>query len=287
MAFGSDGVGWRLGRLLGQGGSPVVIVAMDHGLAGVPEGFSLAETTIRQVLDGEPQGILLNAGMARRFLPLLASRDAPSLVVALDFVLHAGPSASGPAVGHCSAVPVEDAIRLGADAVKTMLILGGSDRHIQLRNMQCIAEAATACRHWEMPLMIEPYLWGENAPTDPTDRAKLAADGVRIAAELGADLVKVEYSGDVVAFSEVVASSPVPVTVLGGAKRGTIREMLEEVVAVANAGAAGLSMGRNVWQRPDPARMIRSLDVALRTRDVEAAIAELKLDHGNDHFESH
>src|SRR5260221_14469830 len=108
--FGSGGAGRRLGRLLENDGAPVVIVAMDHGLAGVPGGFSRRGETIGEVVAAGPDGVLLSAGMARRFAPLLAHRRAPSLVVAIDQVIHQGFHGSGPVVAHGPGASVEDAV---------------------------------------------------------------------------------------------------------------------------------------------------------------------------------
>ena len=275
---GSAGTGRRLGRLLENDGNPVLIVAMDQGLAGVPDDFSRPEETIRGVLAAEPHGILLSAGMARQVAPLLAHRGAPGLVVAIDVAAHEGLRGAGPVVAHASAFGVEEAVRLGADAVKTMLLLGREDQADQLQNMRYLAETAEACHRWEVPLMVELYLWGAKVPDDPAARAELGRDGARIAVELGADLLKVEYGPDAAAFGELVSQSPVPVLMLGGPKRGTSRDIVDVVIAAADAGAAGITMGRNVWQRPDPARMIHAVTVALATRDADAAMAELGSD---------
>ena len=72
-----------------------------------------------------------------------------------------------------------------------------------------------------------------------------------------------------------MAASPVPVVVLGGPKRATQRETLADIVAAAEAGAVGLTIGRNVWQHPDPVKMTRALSIAMRARDLDAALAAL------------
>jgi DhnA family fructose-bisphosphate aldolase class Ia len=193
----------------------------------------------------------------------------------MDIVLHSGPSGTGPSVAHRPGASVEEAMRLGADAVKTMLIMGGDSRADQDRNMSFLAETGERCRHWEIPMMIEPYLWGVNMPTDLRERAQVAADGARLAVELGADLLKIEYSGEPEVFRQFVEACPVPVFMLGGPKRPTRREVLADVIFAAQVGVAGITMGRNIWQQQDPARMIRALRVAASTRDLDAAIAEL------------
>ena len=275
LSTGSAGATRHLSRLLGGEAGFAIIVAMDQGIGGVPEGFLDPLATVRAVLAANPDGVLLNAGLARQSAPLLAQWGSLGLIVAMDQAIHRDPHGAGPAVAHGPGCSVEDAIRLGADAVKTMLIMGGESRADQLHNMAYLVDVGERCRQWELPLMIEPYLWGAKVPTDPRGRAEVAADGARIAIELGADLLKIEYSGDPDIFRELVSASPVPVLVLGGPKRPTQREVLADIITAMNAGAAGITMGRNVWQQPDPARMIRALSVAMATRDLEAAVGVL------------
>ena len=275
IAAGSAGVARHVGRLLNTEAGFSVIVAMDQGIGGVPRGFPDPVGKVRDILAADPDGVLLTAGLARRSSALWARRDAPGLIVAMDIVLHEGQGGSGPSVVHRPGASVEEAMRLGADAVKTMLIMGGASRIDQDQNMSFLAETGERCRSWEIPMMIEPYLWGVDMPTDLRGRAEVAADGARLAVELGADLLKIEYSGEPDIFREFVQACPVPVFMLGGPKRPTQREVLADVIFAAEVGVVGITMGRNIWQQPDPAGMIRALRVAVSTRDLDAAMAEL------------
>jgi fructose-bisphosphate aldolase, class I len=276
VAAGSAGVARHVGHLLDTEEGFSVIVAMDQGIGGVPRDFVSPVEKVRGIIAADPDGVLLTAGLARRTSGLRAYRDAPALIVAMDIVLHSGPGGAGPSVAHRPGSSVEEAMRLGANAVKTMLIMGGDSRTDQDQNMSFLAETGERCRHWELPMMIEPYLWGVNMPTDLRERAKVAADGARLAVELGADLVKIEYSGEPEIFREFVQACPVPVFMLGGPKRPTQREVLADVIFAAQVGVVGITMGRNIWQQPDPARMIRALRVAASTRDLDAAMAVLE-----------
>jgi DhnA family fructose-bisphosphate aldolase class Ia len=81
----------------------------------------------------------------------------------------------------------------------------------------------------------------------------------RIAAELGADAIKTEYTGDPETMAAVIEECPVPVLTLGGAKGGSEEDVLENARGAIEAGARGLIFGRNVWQADDPAKMSASL----------------------------
>ena len=74
--------------------------------------------------------------------------------------MHSGARGAGPAIAWGPQVSVEEALRLGADGVKTMLVMGLKDRAAELDNLHYLAQTAERCHQWELPLMVEPYLWG-------------------------------------------------------------------------------------------------------------------------------
>ena len=273
MTSASLGLVRRVGRLFDPATWRSVIVALDHGAAGVPDGFAQPEQLLETIVAAGPDGVILNPGLARRCPQLFRRRDAPALVLSLDQILHERPRWQGPAVAHWPQLTVEEALRLGADAVKLILIIGRPDARELAADLAYVAQTAEACRRWDLPLMVEPYLWGADVPADPLERARLNADGARIAVEHGADLLKLEVGSELGVFGQTVQASPVPVFVLGGPKRPTQRETLADVVAAAAAGAVGLTIGRNVWQHDDPQGMVRALRTALAEQDLEAALA--------------
>src|SRR5258708_3517453 len=123
--------------------------------------------------------------------------------------------------------------------------MGRPDARELAADLAYVAETAQACRRWDLPLMVEPYLWGAEVSADPVVRAKMNADGARIAVEHGADLLKLEVGSDYQQFRKTVEASPVPVFELGGPKRPTQRETRADVVAAAPPGAVGRTIVRN------------------------------------------
>jgi DhnA family fructose-bisphosphate aldolase class Ia len=105
-----------------------------------------------------------------------------------------------------------------------------------------------------MPLLTMVYVFGASTPDD----ADRIAHGARVAAELGADIVKVPYTGSVDSFRKVVAGCFAPVVIAGG-ERGGWRDVRATVVGAIEAGAVGVCIGRNVFQHEDPARAISEL----------------------------
>ena len=94
--------------------------------------------------------------------------------------------------------------------------------------------------------------------------------GTIVGVELGADIVKVPYTGDMESFSDVVSSCCVPVVIAGGERMDSTRDVLQMVHDAIKAGGAGISMGRNVFQHPNRIQLVRAL---------RAIVHELSLIH--------
>ncbi len=123
--------------------------------------------------------------------------------------------------------------------------------------LEYLGAVSDDCDYWGMPLVAMMYPRGRNIPNqhDPT----VVALAARAGAELGADIVKTNYTGDPESFKDVVRGCPVPVVIAGGPKTNTDREFLEMIYGAINAGAAGAAAGRNVFQADDPTRMTRAI----------------------------
>ncbi|MBN2153341.1 MAG: fructose-bisphosphate aldolase, partial [Candidatus Lokiarchaeota archaeon] len=142
-----------------------------------------------------------------------------------------------------------------ADAVSIHINIGDTDEPEMLQEM---GDISSMCRFWGMPLVAMMYPRGPNIKIehDP-EVVNIAA---RVGAELGADIVKTNYTGNVDSFKEIVKGTPAPVIIAGGPKMNTVRDILTMVhEAVIEAGAVGVAMGRNVWQSDDPTRMVQAL----------------------------
>ncbi|UCE50471.1 MAG: orotidine 5'-phosphate decarboxylase, partial [Phycisphaerales bacterium] len=149
---------------------------------------------------------------------------------------------------------VEEAIKLGADAVSVHINLGARTDKEMLWQLGQVSER---CLEWQMPLVAMMYTRGADI-TDEYDvnNVKHAA---RVGAELGADIVKVVYTGSVESFTEVVEGCPVPVVIAGGPKMDSDKDIFKMVRDALEAGAAGVSIGRNAFQHRDPAKMVQAL----------------------------
>jgi len=111
------------------------------------------------------------------------------------------------------------------------------------------------CNYWGMPLIAMMYPRGPLITDEKdVDAVKLAA---RMGAELGADYVKTVYTGDPESFREVVEGCPAPILIAGGGKLSDA-EMFKAIEGAMQAGAKGLSIGRNAFQHKNPTLFVRA-----------------------------
>jgi fructose-bisphosphate aldolase/2-amino-3,7-dideoxy-D-threo-hept-6-ulosonate synthase len=122
-------------------------------------------------------------------------------------------------------------------------------------SLQALANLASHCDRWGVVLLAEMLPGGFAASEVSVDQIAVAA---RVGAELGADLIKIRYSGSVESFRTVTSSCYCPVVVLGGSKQSP-EQLLSSTREALTAGAKGVAVGRNVWQSADPGGITASL----------------------------
>jgi fructose-bisphosphate aldolase, class I len=238
----------RLRRLFGTTGKALV-VALDQAVPrGVSPQLASIEQTFKAVKAGNPDAVTMTRGIGATVLAN-DPQPLPWIMKASSFSLDFHPTIDA-MIGS-----VDDAVRLGADAVAVGISAGSAVQPQMLEMLAGIVERAAALG---MPTVCHAYpsgeLWGDSKGS--TASVLYAA---RAAAELGVDVVKTWYTGSPESFSEVVAGTPALVMVAGGAKAKTDTEVLELAAGVMEAGAAGLTFGRNVWGAENPTKMIAAL----------------------------
>lgn len=225
-----------------------VIVPMDHGVTSGPmEGLEDMEKALGTVQQGA-DAVVVHKGVLKALGHVFDL--SCGVIVHLSASLSFSPSSNSKVLVGA----VEEAVRLGADGISVHVNLGDDLDREMIRDLGLVAKEAD---RWGMPLlaMIYPRGKGVKDPYDP----ELVAHGARLGAELGADVVKVPYTGSPETFRRVVEGCFVPVVIAGGPKVSSDRELLEMVKGAMEAGAAGLSIGRNVFQHKDPPRILRAL----------------------------
>ncbi len=235
----------RLNRIFRRDGR-ALIVALDHGLTEGPvKGIEDPSNILIKIANGGADAILTSYGIATRFANEISSFG---LILRLD-VGGTKLGKMGPGVQFFQ---VEDALRVGADAVAVSAFPGTPEERNTLQTMATVIAQAHA---WGLPVMAEMQPGGFDAGPDffTTDNISLSA---RVAAELGADWLKVPYADE---FQRVVRSCYVPVVMLGGVKVNDQRLLFESVWNAIQAGASGIAIGRNIFQADDPTAIVRAL----------------------------
>ena len=167
---------------------------------------------------------------------------------------------------------VEEVLKLGADAVSIHVNLGDDHEKEMLKDFGLVSNEARA---WGLPLLAMIYPRGEKIK-DEYD-VNVVKHAARVGHEMGADIVKVSYTGSVETFSEVISGCAVPVVIAGGPKMDSDQEILEMVKGSILAGGAGVSIGRNVFQHRDPTRMVGAISSIVHDgSSVEDALSLLK-----------
>ncbi len=164
------------------------------------------------------------------------------------------------------------ALKIGADAVSVHINIGAES---ESQMLQDLGQVSIKCLEWGIPLLAMMYTRGEKFQEEHSvDGVKHAA---RIAAELGADFVKVSYTGTQESFQEVVRGCPIPVLIAGGEKTKNEREIFQIVKDSLEAGGAGVSIGRNVFQHERKKAMVKAIcSMVHEDISVEEAMAVLE-----------
>ena len=253
----------RMAKLLAKG--RMLCIPMDHGVSiGPVKGLDSIHDTISRIEKGGATAILVHKGIIRS----LQHPPRMGIIMHLSGSTNLGPSPNRKKlVGG-----VQEAIRLGADAVSIHINIGCKEEPEMLSDLGAVADE---CDVWSMPLVAMMYPRGENIknPNDPVTVAHVA----RVGAELGADIVKTVYTGDAESFQMVVRGCPAPVVIAGGPKSETDRDVLEMAEGAMKAGAIGVTFGRNVFQHQDPMAIVKALHaIVMNGASVEEALEALK-----------
>ena len=256
----SAGKSHRLSRLFDVDSGRSLIVPVDDSLIAGPIGglAGLAET-LRAIAGGRPNGVLGFPGHFEQHADLLSS---------LGWICNL--TASTTRSVHTRKVPiltVRQAMALGVDCVAAHV---NTTSRFESEMLQSLAVIIADARDLAVPVLAIMYPRREHGDdrddnyesertSNPEFFTELVCHAVRVAKDLGADVVKTQYTGSVESFREVVASAkPLPVLIAGGPVRAS-SDALRMASDALSAGAAGVSFGRNVHSVSNTGAMVRAL----------------------------
>ncbi|MDD3311815.1 2-amino-3,7-dideoxy-D-threo-hept-6-ulosonate synthase [Pseudodesulfovibrio sp.] len=240
----------RMERIMNRNDGRTIVVPMDHGVTVGPiYGLVDLRQAVNQVADGGANAVLMHKGIPR------CSHRAGGKDIGLIIHLSGSTSLSPFPNAKTLVGSVTDALKLGADAVSVHINLGDETEGRMLSDLGALCSEAN---EWGMPVLAMMYARGPKIDNeyDPT----VVAHCARVGVELGADIVKVNYTGDPESFSRVVEGCCVPVVIAGGPKMDSDRDLVQMVYDSIQAGGSGLSVGRNVFQHENPAKIVAALN---------------------------
>jgi len=246
----------RLERIINRETGKAVIVPMDHGVSVGPIlGITNMKEAMSQVAEGGANAVVVHKGI------VACGHRGGGPDMGLIVHMSGSTSLSPEPNAKTLVCTVEEAVKLGADAVSVHVNIGDDREKEMLADLGKVAKKAS---EWGMPLLAMIYPRGKKIKDEyAPDAVKHAA---RLGAELGADIVKVSYTGSPDTFRQVVEGCHVPVIIAGGPKMDSDRAILEMVKGAIDAGASGTSIGRNVFQHDNPTRIVKALFMLVHNR---------------------
>lgn len=259
------GLSNRLARILKPPHGRTVMLAVDHGyFLGPTSGLEEPAKTIAALLP-YADSLMVTRGVLRTSVP-------PKANVPIVLRVSGGASILRELSHEGLTVAIEDAIRLNASAVTLSIFVGGEGERQTLLNLAKLVDVG---ERYGIPVLAVTAVGKEM-----TRDARYFGLCCRIAAEVGARFVKTYYCDG---FDEIVRATPVPLIVAGGKKTGE-REAIELAANAMRAGAAGVDMGRNIFQSDCPVGMIWAVRAVVHdgaTVDAAFAIYEQEKSQGH------
>jgi putative autoinducer-2 (AI-2) aldolase len=233
----------RLSRIIKAETSRTVMLAVDHGyFLGPTHKLEDARATIKPLLP-YADALMLTRGILRTSVD--PGADVPIVLRVSGGSSIVGKDLSREGLTTC----IEEAVRLNVSAVALSIFVGTEHEHQTLCNLAILVDQAQPCG---IPVLAVTAVGKELGKRD----VRFLSLSCRIAAELGASYVKTYYCDE---FEKLVESCPIPIVIAGGPKLETEMDALEMAHDAVEKGAAGVDMGRNIWQSPHPVAMIKAV----------------------------
>lgn len=239
----------RLNRLYNKKSGRILVIALDHSIGwGVIPGIDDIYKTMEKIVEAQPDAITMLKGTAERvFRPYAGS--IPFIMKATTFSPYQ--PAYDTAVGA-----VDEAVRLGADAIAMGATVCGEHQQ------QLLSQLAEFVRQAELaglPTVTHIYPKGKFVAREDRYKEEHVKYAARAGAELGVDIIKTFYTGDKESYARVIKAVPTDVVISGGPKLPSLESVFQMVYDGIQAGAKGVTYGRNVWQADDPVKMVQAL----------------------------
>jgi class I fructose-bisphosphate aldolase len=237
----------RLNRLFNKKSGNILVIALDHAIGwGVLPGIADMHAVMKKIVEAGPDAVTMLKGTAEKvFRPYAGT---------IPFIIKCTTFSPYHPQYDALVAQVDEAVRLGADAVAVGATLCGEHQAELLTQLSMVAREADSCG-----LPTVTHIYPKGVGKDRQYDEEHVTYAARAAAELNIDIVKTYYTGDPESYARVVKACPSRVVVSGGPKLPSVRDVFQMTYDAMAAGARGVTYGRNVWQTEEPGVMIRAL----------------------------
>lgn len=244
----------RLNRIFNKSGN-TVLVPMDHGVTmGMIAGLENVKKTLNDILTGCVDSVVLHRGMIKNYYKQLKKAN-------VGVLMHLSASTDVGSLSERKILTgsVYDAVMMGCDGVSIHINVGSKYESEMLKDF---ADISSQCDKYGMPLLAMLYARGDNVVSNDVENIKHTA---RIGLELGADMIKIPYINDQEQFREITDNIPLPILIAGGEKQDK-QSALRMITSAIEAGARGVSVGRNVFQSEDRENLLKEISSIVHRR---------------------
>lgn len=233
---------YRMSRVLPDDRA-AIIMPVDHGLIFKRiEGLETPSQPFSAWASKGVTGFMMTPGQVRQTEKFFAQNPQLSRVLAID-IYHSVDELDGKG-SHSLTTTVEEAVRMGVDAVK-MLFPWNVSNSERVQLCKRAGDVIAACDRWDIPLVLEPVIMGAPRTPEVIEEEEQVA---RIAYDLGAHIIKIAFPGEE-RTRRLVDELKVPLVIAGGPLSGDSGSTVDAVAQTIRAGARGVIVGRNIWQR--------------------------------------
>lgn len=230
-----------------------MFLAYDQGLEHGPVEFNDKNVDPKYILEiakkGKFNAIILQKGIAEKYNKEIKKSKVPLVVKLNGKTRLTGEEPLSEQI--CS---VEEAVKLGAVAVGYTIYIGSEHEPIMMKEFSKIEEES---HKRNIPVIAWIYPRGKN--TNGKSESELMAYSGRVGLEIGADIVKIRYDGNLNDLKWAVKSAGKTKVVIAGGTKTSEKEFLKEVSDIISVGGAGIAVGRNVWQSKNPIELTKKI----------------------------
>lgn len=238
-----------------------IIMPVDHGLIfDRIEGLETPSAPFAAWAKNDVTGFMMTPGQVKQTERFFAAHPHLTRVLTIDTYYDYREPEGG---SHGLITTVEEAVRMGVDAVK-MLFPWNMSKPERVAMCTRVGQVVAACDRWDIPLVLEPVIIGAPRSEEVIEQEEKVA---RIAYDLGAHIIKIAFPGEE-RTKRLADELKVPLVIAGGPLSGPPEKTVDAVAQTIRAGARGVIVGRNIWQRERAAGERTLADIAKLTRSV-------------------